>query len=156
MGKFVKLKLPSNFTGDQAQAYAETVKSALALPADARLNFQTLSPGPRGQIVLEYGLTQPVQIEGPDLGPANGVTIDVPGKLTLRFNQKGELVNHQFQPVEPRYLDAVRAHVKHLVARGEIQASNEVDAERAIAARKPYYLARDEQGHLRLRRAFIA
>lgn len=155
MGKFAKLTLPPNFSGDHAPGYAETVKSGLALPAEARLNFENLSTGSRGQTILEYGLSQPIQIEGPDLGPASGVTIDVPSKLTLRFNQQGDLVNHQVQPVDPRYLDAVRANVKNLVARDEIQAGNEADAGRAIAARKPYYLVRDEQGNLRLRRAFI-
>ncbi len=151
-----KLTLPPDFSSDQAPTFAEAVKSALDLPADARLTFENLSAGPRGQTIVEYSFSQPVQLEGPELGPASGVTVDVPNALTLRFSRKGDLVDHQVKPKDPRYLDAVRANVRNLVARNEIESSTEADAARAIAARKPFYLARDEQGKLRLRRAYMS
>lgn len=155
MSDVSKLTLPANFSSDRAPAFAGSIISALDLPADTRLNFENLLRDSHGQTVLEYSFSQSVQLEDPDLGPARGVTVDVPSILTLRFDKQGNLVDHQVRPADPHRLDAVRANVKNLVARGEVHPNPDGDAEQARAARKPYYLSRDEQGKLRLRRAFM-
>ncbi|MFQ6058181.1 MAG: hypothetical protein ACE5MB_04775 [Anaerolineae bacterium] len=158
MGRKQKLNIPRGFSPDQAPDFVDQVKAELSLPPNSELKLRNLRTSAHGERVIEYIYSRPVKLEGPEYAEASGVVVDVPSTVSLRFNGDGELVASQLSEVDEDYLNAITDQVRKLVANDQIYFSKpgeEIDVNSLIAEHKPYYTTYDQDGNLRIKRAFI-
>jgi G3E family GTPase len=79
--------------------------------------------------------------------------------VAVQVDRAGQVVASHYHQVDQGQEKRARDHIAKLVARKrvyETKAGEAVDPAELIAQKKPYYLAYDEQGNKRIRRAFIA
>ncbi|MBI5652585.1 MAG: hypothetical protein HZC40_19385 [Chloroflexi bacterium] len=135
------------------------VRAVLDLPADARVELQNIAADARGGWNVEYAITLPIQIRGGEFGIANGVIVDERVSAALVFDARGALVSSQVSPVDERHLRSVKDQIKKLAATDQIfsaPSGEPIDSTALRAQRKPWQIVADEQGHKRLKRAYIA
>ena len=151
------LRLTDPSTAREA-GFVEQVKAALHLPADARLELQSAAQNAQGETVVTYAVTLPIQIGGAEFGAAGGVSVDERVIASLRFVHDA-LVSSEVSLIDERHLRLVKDQVRKLVAADEIYVASPgeaVDQAELIVRKQPYYIAYDEAGNKRIRRAFIA
>ena len=79
--------------------------------------------------------------------------------IAVQVDRDGKIVSSHYHQVDRGQEKRARDHVAKLIARKRVYAAKEgevVDSAELMAQRKPYYIAYDEQGNKRIRRAFIA
>ena len=151
-----QLRLTDENTARDEKFIAQ-VRAALDLPANAYLELQTIAADARGGWQVEYAITLPIEIRGGEFGIANGVIVDERVSAILLFDARGALVSSQLSPVDARHLHLVKDQIKKLAATDQIfLASSGETLDSTRAQRKPWQIIADEQGHKRLKRAFIA
>lgn len=136
--------------------FVERVKTALDLPADARLELQRATEDAQGRHTVEYTIAQPIEIQGAEFGAADGVTVEEQRMVSLLFDARGALVSSQVSPIDERHLRLVKDQIRKLAAANAIgpAPSGEVsDADALPAVRRPWYIEMDEEGRKRLKRA---
>lgn len=109
--------------------------------------------------VLRYAVTREMELKGAELGIAQGVVVSLIDALAVTVDSQGDVIASLLHQADRVYERRVRDHVARLVARGRIYATREgetVDPAELIEQKKPYYIAYDEAGKKRIRRAFIA
>ncbi|MDE3088905.1 MAG: hypothetical protein KGJ80_05930 [Chloroflexota bacterium] len=109
--------------------------------------------------VLHYRAARTMQLKGRAFGAARGAVIDVPDYLALQVDRGGRVRSSHLHRADRAHEKRIRDHVAKLVARDRVYVAREdesVDTAQLIAQKKPYYIAYDENGDKRIRRAFIA
>ncbi len=109
--------------------------------------------------VLHYVAPQRVEFTGDALGVANGAVVTMTSAIAVQVDRDGKIVSSHYHQVDRGQEKRARDHVAKLIARKRVYAAKEgevVDPAELMAQRKPYYIAYDEQGNKRIRRAFIA
>jgi len=158
MGRKQKLSIPPGFSPDQTPGFVDQVKAELSLPPSSELKLLSLRTNSHGERVIEYTYSRSVKLEGSEYAAASGVVVDVPSRVSLRFDRDGELVASQLSEVGEGHLNAIKKQVRNLVANGQIYFSKpgeEIDVNSLIAEHKPYYTTHDQDGNLRIKRAFV-
>lgn len=151
-----ELRIPSNPADAREPTFLERVKSALRLPEEVELEFARLSRDSEGGL-LEYIFMQPILLQGPDYGPADGVTVQEPTSARLRFDKDGMFVSFQVSLVDEQHLHSVQEQVRGLAAADQISpVSSDLSGRPAFdLGPKPWYVAPDAKGRKRLKRAFV-
>jgi hypothetical protein len=109
--------------------------------------------------VLHYTSERRMELKGKTLGVARGAVVDVSDALAVQVDREGKVVSSHLHRSDRAHQRRIRDHVEKLVARGRVYEAREgeqVDPATLIDQKKPYYIAYDEQGRKRIRRAFIA
>jgi hypothetical protein len=109
--------------------------------------------------VLHYTSERRIELKGKALGAASGAVVDVADALAIQVGRDGKVVSSHLHRTDRAHQQRIRDHVEKLVARGRVYEAREgeqVDPAALIEQKKPYYIAYDEQGRKRIRRAFIA
>ena len=109
--------------------------------------------------VLHYSSERRMELKGKALGAANGAVVDVPDSLAVQVDRQGRVVSSHLHETDRAHQRRIRDHVAKLVARDRVYEAREgeqIDPAVLIDQKKPYYIAYDEQGNKRIRRAFIA
>ena len=109
--------------------------------------------------VLHYATPRRVEIKGDALGVANGAVVTVADVVAVQVDRDGKVVSSHYHQVDRGAEKRIRDHVAKLAARKRVyaaQAGQVIDPSELIAQRKPYYIAYDDEGRKRIRRAFIA
>lgn len=130
----------------------------LDLPEDTSLRVESVQTSARGT-AMRFSYNAPMPLEGKELAAAAGVRVDVNGAGALEFDRDGKLVRAHAQPNDPRALEAMRDHVRKLVATDQIyfaQTGEAIDLNKLRAAGKPWYVQTDQKGLRRLKRAYMA
>ena len=139
--------------------FSKQVQAALKLPDDARLELQNVAQGAHGELNVMYAATMPIEVQGAEFGNANGVMVDEPMSVSLRFDARGALVSSQVAPADDHHLRLVKDQIKKLAAADQIypaSPSESIDTDALRAQRKPWYIEMDAQGRKRLKRAYMA
>ncbi len=126
------------------------VRKLLQLPQEARLELSNLHDDPNGGCSLDYSVTVSVQLNGPEYGVADGVTVDEQTSASLSFDALGNLVSTRYAGIEGRRIELIRDQVKKLAAAGQIALTR---SEATPGSGKPWYLEQDTQGVRRVKRA---
>ncbi len=124
-------------------------------------DFQLVSEQTRSDQsrVLHYAAPRRVEFTGSALGVANGAQVTMADAVAVQVDREGKVVSSHYHQVDRGQEKRVRDHVAKLVARRRVYEAKQgeaVDPAELIAQKKPYYIAYDEQGNKRIRRAFIA
>jgi hypothetical protein len=138
--------------------FIERVRTALGLPPDAPLEFESVTQNAQGARTVEYSATQ-IKLDGAEFGAANGVTMDERAAVSLQFDARGALVSSQVTPVDERHLQLVKDQVRKLAAADQIYLAapgEAINPDALRAQRKPWYVETDAQGRKRLKRAYMA
>ena len=109
--------------------------------------------------VLHYVAPRQVAVRGDALGVASSAMVTMADAVALQVDREGKVVSSHYHQADRGQEKRVRDHVAKLVARKrvyEAKPGERVEPAELIAQRKPYYIAHDEQGYKRIRRAFIA
>ncbi|MEW5719915.1 MAG: hypothetical protein AB1817_14900, partial [Chloroflexota bacterium] len=109
--------------------------------------------------VLHYAAPRRVEFTGNSLGVANGAQVTMADAVAVQVDRTGKVVASHYHQVDRGQEKRARDHIAKLVARKRVYAAKHgeaVDPAELIAQKKPYYIAYDEQGNKRIRRAFIA
>lgn len=109
--------------------------------------------------VLYYAAPRRVQFTGESLGAANGAVATVADAVAIQLDPQGLVISSHYHQFDRWQEKRARDHVAKLIARQRVYATREgetIEPAELIAQKKPYYLAYDEQGNKRIRRAFIA
>ncbi len=152
------IKQPRHLDPAHASQLLESARPQLHVPDDATLRVENVKATARGTNI-QFSCNTPVPLEGADLGEASGVSVDVSLKGDLRFDKDGKLVKKKFESPDPQQLDAIRDNVSKLVANEQVyvaQPGEEIDPDKLREAGKPWYVQADENGRLRLKRAYMA
>ena len=139
-------------------AFIAQVRTALDLPADARLQLQTAARTLPGGARIEYAVTVPIVITGVEFGVAAGVTVDERTSVALQFDARGALVSSQVTPVDEKHLRAIKTNVQKLAATDQIYVATfgeAIDPDVLRAQGKPWYIETDADARKRLRRAYM-
>ncbi len=125
------------------------VRKLLRLPMEAQLQLAAIHDNPIGGCSIEYTVQVPVQLDGPEYGIADGVTVDEQTSARLAFDATGKLVSSHLNGIDERHLQLVRDQVKKLAASGQIAATR---PEATSGGDEPWYVEKDMQGVRRLKR----
>jgi hypothetical protein len=109
--------------------------------------------------VLHYESTRTSELKGKSFGIAAGAKIDLSDAVAVQLAQDGSVIAAQLHRADSAYEKRIQDHIVKLVERKRVYDTREgeqVDAEKLIGERKPYYIAYDDAGDKRVRRAFIA
>jgi hypothetical protein len=151
------LRLPPNLAQARDPAYIERVKLMLELPDDAGLELLQMSRDSSGEL-LEYVYNQPIVLRGPEYGAADGVTIEEPTLVRLRFDDRDRLVSSQVDIRNTRHLQLVQDQIRKLSAADMISPAakgmGEPESARETQPR-PWYVELDSRGRKHLKRAYI-
>jgi hypothetical protein len=110
-------------------------------------------------VVLHYAAEREMQLDGADLGEAQGAMISLTDTLSVHVDPEGNILSSQLHKTDEGYANRIRDHVAKLIERGRVYASaigEKIDPSNLIEQKKPYYIDYDEAGNKRIRRAFIA
>ncbi len=154
----MELRLPRDFDPARAGEILDRARPQLNLPPDARLEVTQVKTRSRGT-QIQFTAQSPTPLSGPNLGPAEGVTVEVNGHGALEFDKQGRLVKASYSPDDPHQLDAVRANLANLAATNQIYvalAGEQVNPDVLRQQGKSWYVEQDADGRRRLKRAFIA
>jgi len=109
--------------------------------------------------VLHYTATRKMELKGKTLGIARGAVVNLSDSLAVQVDRDGQVTSSHLHKSDRGHERRIRDHVEKLVARGRVYETREgetVNTTELIAQRKPYYIAYDDAGTKRIRRAFIA
>ncbi|MBI5652586.1 MAG: hypothetical protein HZC40_19390 [Chloroflexi bacterium] len=109
--------------------------------------------------VLHYESTRTSELKGKSYGIAAGATIDLSDAVAVQLAEDGTVIAAQMHRADRAYEKRIQDHVVKLVERKRVYDTAEgeqVDSEKLIAEKKPYFIAFDADGSKRVRRAFIA
>jgi hypothetical protein len=146
--------------------------AGLQIGADLPLQVRQVAGTPRGEFrlvgqrtgreasrVLSFSSARRMQLTSPAMGPARGAFVDLPDSLAVHVDRNGRVLSTHRQKSDRGHEKRIRDHVAKLVARDRIYVPREgekIDTMQMIALRQPYYIAYDQNGDKKIRRAFIA
>jgi hypothetical protein len=109
--------------------------------------------------VLYYAAPRQLEFKGDALGAANGARVTLADAVAVQVDADGGVVSSHYHQVDRGQEKRVRDHVAKLIARERVyatRAGEAIDPAELLAQKKPYYIAYDDRGDKRIRRAFIA
>jgi len=139
--------------------FIEQVKAALGLPHDTQLELQGIVLNSQGERIVTYSAKIEIKLESVELGEADGVVMDQWMMVSLRFDARGGLVSSHAGSLDESRVRQAREQIRRLLAADEIYVpapGEKIDPTILRAQHKPWYIAIDEQGRKRLRRAYIS
>ncbi len=122
-----------------------------------RLTGRQLRRGIGG--VVHYAATREMRLDDADLGVARGARISLTDALALHLDANGQVISSFFHRTDKAHEHRVHKHMLRLIDRGRVYAANpgeRVDTAMLLERKQPYYIAYDDSGEKRIRRAFIA
>ncbi len=149
-----ELHLGKDPNSAREEAFLAGVRALLRLPSQAHLQLLSSHVDSHGGHAVEYTVTVPIRLHGPEYGVADGVTVDEQTSAQLNFDAAGKLVSSHLAPIDERHLQLVQDQVKKLAAADQIAP---VPPNRGSGSKdKPWFLERDPQGVSRLKRAHMS
>lgn len=124
------------------------VRKLLRLPPQAQLQSSGIRDDPAGGFSIDYDVMMPVQLQGPEYGIADGVTVEEQISARLSFDAAGKFISSRLGGIDERHLQLVRDQVIKLAATGQIALTRPETG-------KPWYLEKDTEGVTRLKRAHM-
>jgi hypothetical protein len=134
------------------------IRDTLSITADGfRLTSKHLRRGIGG--VAHYTATRDLQLDDADLGVARGALVTLVDALALHLDSEGQVISSLFHNADEGHEHRIKSHMLRLVERGRVYAASpgeRIDMAMLLERKQPYYIAYDNSGEKRIRRAFIA
>ncbi len=149
------LLFPDNIAQARDPEYIARVASRLGLLEQGEIEFVRMNREFDNRL-LEYAFKRPITLEGPEYGLAEGVTIDEPARIELRFDAAGHLASLATRLTDEHHWESVKNHIKSLAAGNLIGPNKTAHSVGAGTESKPWFVEVDSLGRKRLKRAFIS
>ena len=148
------MRLPLVLHGPGASDFLQTVKRDFHLEDIVSLEIvdQAFEDG---DTLLYLAFSRELQINGQELGDANGIYALLGGNLTLRFDKSGQLSSYELEDAGQADVEAEKKGVLDLIRRKQIyfaKPGETVNVGKLVSDQKRFYVEVGKDGRKRLKR----